>query len=62
MEAYEKSEKRVFFLDYEGTLASWGSPTSIILTSPQRTLDVLHDLLIDERNVVYVMSSRTPEV
>ncbi|KAG0125771.1 glycosyltransferase family 20-domain-containing protein [Tuber indicum] len=61
VEAYEKSEKRVFFLDYEGTLASWGSPTSIILTSPQRTLEVLHDLLLDERNVVYVMSSRTPE-
>ncbi|KAI5838918.1 glycosyltransferase family 20-domain-containing protein [Morchella snyderi] len=61
VDSYENSNKRVFLLDYEGTLASWGSPTSIILTSPQRTLDVLHDLLLDERNIVYIMSSRTPE-
>jgi len=58
---YQESERRLFILDYEGTLASWGSPTSIILTSPQRTLDVLNDVLLDERNVVYVMSSRKPE-
>lgn len=58
---YQASERRLFILDYEGTLASWGSPTSIILTSPQRTLDVLNDVLQDERNTVYVMSSRQPE-
>lgn len=58
---YKDSQRRLFVLDYEGTLASWGSPNSIILTSPKRTLDVLNDLLIDERNVVYVMSSRQPE-
>jgi trehalose 6-phosphate synthase/phosphatase len=75
---YKDSQRRLFVLDYEGTLASWGSPSSIILTSPQvsstksydhsikclytqRTLDALNDLLIDERNVVYVMSSRQPE-
>jgi trehalose 6-phosphate synthase/phosphatase len=32
---YRDSERRLFVLDYEGTLASWGSPSSIILTSPQ---------------------------
>ena len=32
---YQKSERRLFILDYEGTLASWGSPNDIILTSPQ---------------------------
>jgi len=58
---YQNSQRRLFILDYEGTLASWGSPTSIILTSPQRTLDVLNDILQDERNTVYVMSSRQPE-
>ena len=58
---YQESERRLFILDYEGTLASWGSPTSIILTSPQRTIDVLNDVLQDEKNVVYVMSSRKPE-
>lgn len=58
---YQKSGRRLFMLDYEGTLASWGSPSSIILTSPQRTINVLNDLLSDERNTVYVMSGRTPE-
>jgi trehalose-6-phosphate synthase len=32
---YQESARRLFVLDYEGTLASWGSPTNIILTSPQ---------------------------
>jgi len=32
---YQQSERRLFILDYEGTLASWGSPNDIILTSPQ---------------------------
>jgi trehalose-6-phosphate synthase len=32
---YQKSSRRLFIIDYEGTLASWGSPSSIILTSPQ---------------------------
>ncbi|KAI9826462.1 MAG: hypothetical protein M1819_007355 [Sarea resinae] len=60
-EKYRRAERRLFILDYEGTLASYGSPTSIILTSPQRTLDVLNDILLDEKNVVYVMSGRKPE-
>jgi len=58
---YQNSKRRLFILDYEGTLASWGSPTSIILTSPQRTLDALSDILADDRNTVYVMSGRQPE-
>jgi trehalose 6-phosphate synthase complex regulatory subunit len=58
---YKRSQRRLFILDYEGTLAPWGSPTSIILTSPQRTLDVLNDILLDEKNIVYVMSGRRPE-
>ncbi|KAI9704420.1 MAG: hypothetical protein M1836_007283 [Candelina mexicana] len=60
-EKYRSANKRLFLLDYEGTLASYGSPTSIILTSPQRTIDVLNDLLLDDRNVVYAMSGRKPE-
>lgn len=58
---YKAAHRRLFILDYEGTLASDGSPTSIILTSPQRTLDVLNDLVFDQNNVVYVMSGRKPE-
>jgi len=58
---YVSSYQRLFLLDYEGTLASWGSPTNNILISPQRTIDALNDLLHDPRNIVYVMSSRQPE-
>lgn len=58
---YVNSHQRLFLLDYEGTLASWGSPTNNILISPQRTIDALNDLLHDTRNIVYVMSSRQPE-
>ncbi|KAL3954276.1 hypothetical protein ACCO45_012232 [Purpureocillium lilacinum] len=58
---YEKSGRRLFLLDYEGTLVSWGPVNQIIPVSPQRTLDVLNDLLLDDRNIVYVMSGRRPE-
>jgi trehalose 6-phosphate synthase/phosphatase len=61
VEKYRRSTRRLFILDYEGTLAAWGSPTSIILTSPQRVIDVLNDLLLDRGNIVYVMSGRQPE-
>ena len=58
---YSQSERRLFLLDYEGTLVSWGPVNKIIPVSPQRTLDVLNDLLLDERNTIYVMSGRRPE-
>jgi trehalose 6-phosphate synthase/phosphatase len=58
---YKRSERRLFILDYEGTLVSWGPMNQIIPVSPQRTVDVLNDLLLDERNTIYVMSGRRPE-
>ncbi|KAJ9133288.1 Glycosyltransferase family 20 [Pleurostoma richardsiae] len=58
---YQRTERRLFILDYEGTLVSWGPVNQIIPVSPQRTLDVLNDLLLDDRNTVYVMSGRRPE-
>jgi trehalose 6-phosphate synthase/phosphatase len=58
---YASAQRRLFILDYEGTLVSWGPVNQIIPVSPQRTLDVLNDLLLDERNTVYVMSGRRPE-
>lgn len=61
-EKYNSSRKRVFFLQFEGTLVSWGSPSSTVMTSPQRILDTINDLLVDPTNVVYIMSSRTPQV
>jgi trehalose 6-phosphate synthase complex regulatory subunit len=58
---YDNSQRRLFVLDYEGTLASWGSPSSIIQTTPRRALGVLNDLIDDPHNTVYVMSARMPE-
>lgn len=58
LEKYKKSERRLFLLDYEGTLVSWGGPNSNIITSPQRVLDLVNDLLEDPSNIVYVMTSR----
>ena len=58
---YRQSDRRLFILDYEGTLAAWGSPKSIIVTTPQRAIATLTELTEDARNVVYVMSGRMPE-
>lgn len=60
-EKYKSSNKRLFVLDYEGTLANYGAVNNIVVTSPQRVLDALTELLSDEKNIVYIMSSRTPE-
>ncbi|CAK7267948.1 Trehalose-6-P synthase/phosphatase complex subunit [Sporothrix epigloea] len=56
---YKRTSRRLFILDYEGTLVSWGPVNKIIPVSPQRTLDVLRDLLLDDRNTVYIMSGRS---
>lgn len=61
-EKYQKARKKAFFLQYEGTLVSWGSSSSTVVTSPQRILDTINDLLEDPTNVVYIMSSRTCQV
>lgn len=58
---YKRTSRRLFILDYEGTLVSWGPVNQIIPVSPQRPLDVLGDLLLDPANTVYVMSGRRPE-
>jgi HAD superfamily hydrolase (TIGR01484 family) len=60
-ERYRQSERRLLIVDYEGTLASWGSPANIVVTTPQRAITTLADLTEDSKNTVYVMSSRTPE-
>jgi trehalose-phosphatase len=58
---YQAADRRLFILDYEGTLASWGDPKCIILTTPNRAIGVLNDLIHDPKNTVYVMSARMPE-
>ena len=57
---YESAHSRLFMLDFEGTLAD-GAPSSISYTSPQRTIDVLNDLLYSSKNTVYVTSGWKPE-
>ncbi|KAF2178479.1 glycosyltransferase family 20 protein [Zopfia rhizophila CBS 207.26] len=60
-QSYQNSAKRLFILDYEGTLASYGSVNNTVLVSPQRVTDALNDIIMDEKNMVYVMSGRTLE-
>ncbi|AEO70645.1 4ab12f4a-13cb-43a8-8a5a-364357aaf0f8 [Thermothielavioides terrestris] len=61
VQQYSRTERRLFILDFEGTLVNWGPVNKIIPSSPQRTVDILNDLLLDERNTIYVMSGRRPE-
>lgn len=58
---YRASKRRLFMLDYEGTLASHGTPLSVSFTSPERTIRALSDLLAAQGNTVYVMSGRMPK-
>ncbi|TKA27790.1 hypothetical protein B0A50_04891 [Salinomyces thailandicus] len=60
-EKYKDADKRVFILDYEGTLAPHRTSTGIPLTSPQRVLDAINELMADSKNIIYVMSGRRPE-
>ena len=58
---YENSTRRLFLLDSEGTLSSHGPRGSAVTQSQEPIFDTLNDLLSDRKNIVYVMSSRTPE-
>ncbi|KAF1815412.1 hypothetical protein P152DRAFT_455118 [Eremomyces bilateralis CBS 781.70] len=59
---YRRTKRRLFILDYEGTLANITSMNSNVhLSSPQRVIDTLNDLLLDTRNIVYIMSGQRPE-
>jgi len=58
---YGKSNKRLFILDYEGTLASYGSVNNTVIANIDRIVDTLNDLVADPKNVVYVMTGRMKE-
>lgn len=58
---YTESERRVFILDYEGTLSPHRSSSGLQTGSPRRMLETLSGLLLDPNNIVFVMSSRRPE-
>ncbi|KAI1821256.1 family 20 glycosyltransferase [Xylaria intraflava] len=58
---YCQSERRLFLLDYEGTLVPYETTKSSVPANPQRMLAVLNDLVYDNRNVVFIMSARRPD-
>ncbi|KAI0409724.1 family 20 glycosyltransferase [Xylaria palmicola] len=55
---YSQSQRRLFLLDYEGTLISYETLKNKVADNPHRTLSVLNDLVYDNRNTVFVMSAR----
>lgn len=58
---YKSSNFRLFILDYEGTLTTWGAPKKAVITSPERVTDALSELIsASDRNIVYVTSAREP--
>lgn len=60
-EKYEAAERRLFILDAEGTLFSFGADGDTFSRSQASVFRVLNDLLADRRNVIYVMSTRSAD-
>eukprot|EP00803_Ostreobium_quekettii_P008155 evm.model.scf_2301.1 EVM.evm.TU.scf_2301.1 scf_2301:9314-19956(+) len=58
MGAYNKSSRRVFLLDYDGTLIP---ATSLKPNPPNKVLTVLNALCGDKKNLVYLISGRSKE-
>lgn len=58
VEKYKQARKRLFIIDYEGTLAPHRSTTGIPLAQPHRIVATLNDVMADPKNTVYVMSSK----
>ncbi|KAI0417563.1 family 20 glycosyltransferase [Xylaria grammica] len=54
---YRQCERRLFLLDYEGTLISYEAMKVSAPANPHRTLSVLNDLVYDSRNTVFIMSA-----
>ncbi|KAF2842984.1 glycosyltransferase family 20 protein [Patellaria atrata CBS 101060] len=54
--SYKVAERRLFILDFEGTLASYSIDTSL-----QRVFDTLKEMTLDDKNIVYITSGRKPE-
>ena len=57
-EKYKDTKNRVFIIDYEGTIAPHKTNDGIPLSSPNRVVDTLNDLMSDSKNTVYIMSGR----
>ncbi|KAG1690376.1 hypothetical protein DVH05_028162 [Phytophthora capsici] len=54
---YERSQRRLFLLDYDGTLVNYQSMEELAEPSPA-LMSCLDDLTTDPRNTVYIISGR----
>lgn len=59
--AYDEASSRLLVLDYEGTLVGRHLGTHNVYASPARAIQILGDLTMDPKNVVYVTSSGSDE-
>ncbi|KAM3586532.1 Trehalose-6-P synthase/phosphatase complex subunit [Umbelopsis sp. WA50703] len=59
-EIYAKGKKRLFLLDYDGTLAAFNK-TPQAFSSPHRIHSILKKINQDPNNVIYVTSGRSKE-
>jgi trehalose 6-phosphate synthase/phosphatase len=57
---YRNSKKRVFFLDYDGTLVAIASKPHLAVPT-DKMLDIIRKLASDEKNTVYIVSGRDRE-
>jgi len=55
---YDRSNRRLLIIDFEGTLTTWDTPKETVVTVPLRVLELLRSLVDDEKNAVYVMSQQ----
>jgi trehalose 6-phosphate synthase/phosphatase len=61
-QTYEACPKRLLFIDYEGTLAHFGSVNNTVLSNNiERVTDCLNEIISNDNNTVYVMGGRTLE-
>ena len=58
---YESATRRLFLIDYEGTLTPNKTGTGVSIGQPYRIVDTLNELIADPKNIVYVMSGLQPE-
>ncbi|CAA20146.1 Alpha,alpha-trehalose-phosphate synthase [Schizosaccharomyces pombe] len=56
-EPYQNAQKRLILLYFEGTISTWGSQYHNVMTSLQRTINLLNMLTSDPKNTVYVFSA-----
>jgi trehalose 6-phosphate synthase/phosphatase len=54
---YERSRRRLFLLDYDGTLVPYQSMAELAAPSPS-LLATLEELTSDSHNAVYIISGR----